>query len=108
MGAWADGSFDNDDALDWGAELEGAEDSEPISVALDAVLETDDYLEAPETLRGISAAEVVAALLGKPAANLPDDVTSWLVGKKPPKPARVKKPQRVVNRILKDSRLKDF
>jgi hypothetical protein len=50
----------------------------------------------------------VAALLGKPAAKLPDEVTSWLAGKKPPKPALVKKAQRVVRRVLKDSELKEL
>jgi hypothetical protein len=108
MGAWAHGSFDNDDALDWVGELEGAEDTEPISEAFDAVLEADDYLEAPEASMGIAAAEVVAALIGKPAAKVPDEVTSWLVGKKAPKPALVKKAQRVVKRILKDSELKEL
>src|SRR5262249_13924060 len=80
----------------------------PITQAFDAVLEADDYLEAPEASMGIAAAEVVAALLGKLAAKLPDEVTSWLVGKKPPKPALVKKAQRVVERILKDSELKEL
>src|SRR5262245_57980703 len=108
MGAWAHGSFDNDDALDGVGELEGAEDTEPITQAFDAVLEADDYREAPEASMGIAAAEVVAALLGKLAAKLPDEVTSWLVGKKPPKPALVKKAQRVVERILKDSELKEL
>ncbi|HXG08753.1 MAG TPA: DUF4259 domain-containing protein [Gemmataceae bacterium] len=108
MGAWGHGSFENDDALDWVGELEGAEDTEPISEAFDAVLEAEDYLEAPEASRGIAAAEVVAALIGQPAAKLPGEVTSWLVGKKPPKPALVQKAQRVVKRILKNSELKEL
>jgi hypothetical protein len=108
MGAWSHGSFDNDDALDWVGELEEAEGTEPIAEAFDAVLGADDYLEAPEAAIGIAAAEVVAALLGKPAAKLPDDVASWVVGKRPPKPALVKKAQRVIKRILKDSELKDL
>ena len=108
MGAWSHGSFDNDDALDWVGELEEAEGTEPIAEAFDAVLGADDYLEAPEASMGIAAAEVVAALLGKPAAKLPDEVASWVVGKEPPKPALVKKAQRVIERILKDSELKDL
>jgi hypothetical protein len=108
MGAWSHGSFDNDDALDWVGELQDADGIEPISDAFEAVLGVDDYLEAPEASMGLAAAEVVAALLGKPAAKLPNEVVAWVVGKKPPKPTLVKKAQRVVKRILKDSELKEL
>ncbi len=108
MVAWAHGSFDNEDALDWVSELECAEDTEPISEAFDTVLEADDYLEVSEASMGIAAAEVVAALIGKPAVKLPDEVSSWLVGKKAPKPVLVKKARLVVKRILKDSELKEL
>jgi hypothetical protein len=108
MGAWSYGSFDNDDALDWVGELEGAEDLEPISEAFEVVLEADDYLEAPEASMGIAAAEVVAALLGKPAGKLPEEIASWVAGKGPPTTALVKKAQRVVKRILTDSELKEL
>jgi hypothetical protein len=108
MGAWAHGSFDNDDALDWVGELEAAEDTEPISEAFEAVLEADDYLEAPEASMGVAAAEVVAALLEKPAARLPEEVTAWVQGRRRPPAGLVKKAQRVVKHILKDSELKEL
>src|SRR5687768_5419114 len=108
MGAWGHGSFDNDDAMDWVVELEGAEGTEPIAEAFEAVLDVgDDYLEATEASMGLAAAEVVAALLGKPAAKLPEEVTAWVTGKKPPKAALVKQAQRIVKRVLKDSELKE-
>ena len=108
MGAWSHGSFDNDDALDWVGELQDADGIEPISDAFEAVLSAEDYLEAPEASMGLAAAEVVAALLGKPAAQLPDEVVAWVAGKKPPKPTLVKKAHAVVKRILKDSELKEL
>lgn len=108
MGAWSHRSFDNDDALDWAGELVGTEGTELIAEALEAVLEVDDYLEAPDASMGLAAAEVVAALLGKPAAELPEEVTSWVLNKKPPTAVLVKKAQRAVRRILKDSELKDL
>lgn len=108
MGAWSHGSFGNDDALDWLGELENADGVEPIAEAFEAVLEAEDYLEAPEASMGLAAAEVVAALRGRPADKLPEEVTAWVAGKKPPKPALVKKAQRVVKRILKDSELKEL
>jgi hypothetical protein len=109
MGAWSQGSFDNDDARDWvWGELEGAEGAEPIAEAFVAVLQADDHLGAPEASIGLAAAAVVAALLGKPAAKLPDEVASWVAGQKPPEPVLVEEAQRVVKRILKDSELKDL
>jgi hypothetical protein len=108
MGAWSHGSFDNDGALDWVGQLAGADNTEPITEAFAAVLGADDYLEAPVASMGIAAAEVVAALLGKPTAKLPHEIASWVVGKEPPKPGLVKKAQRAVKRILKDSELKDL
>lgn len=108
MGAWSHGSFDNDDALDWVGELQDKNGMEPIVDAFEAVLGADDYLEAPEASMGLAAAEVVAALLGKPAEKLPDDVVAWVAGKKPPKPTLVKKAQHAVKRILTDSELKEL
>ncbi len=108
MGAWAHGSFENDDALDWVGDLEGAEDAEPIAEAFGAVLEAEDDIEAPEASAALAAAEVVAALLGCPMAELPDEVTAWVAGRRPPKPGLVKKAERVVRRILKGSELKEL
>jgi hypothetical protein len=108
MGAWGHGSFDNDDAMDWVAGLEGAKGTLPISDALNAVRDVgDDYLEVTEAAMGLAAAEVVAALFGKPAAKLPDQVTAWVAGQKPPKPGLVKSAKWVVQRVLKDSELKE-
>ncbi len=109
MGAWGTGSFDNDDAGDWVVELEAAEDFGPISSAFEAVLEVgDDYLELPEAGAGIAAAEVVAALLGKPSLEIRilDGLMEWITGKPPPPERLVKQARGVVKRVLKDSELK--
>lgn len=111
MGAWGTGSFDNDDAGDWVVEMEAAEDFDPISSAFAAVLEVgDDYLELPEAGAGIAAAEVVAALLGKPSSEilLLDGVMAWISGKPHPPDRIVKQARRVVKRVLKDSELKEI
>lgn len=75
MGAWGAGTFDNDDALDWLDDLvDGAGDA--IRLALEA---TDaEQLEAPDASSALAAAEVVAAALGHPAAELPGEVSDWL------------------------------
>ena len=56
----------------------------PIAEAFEAVLEAADYIEAPDASAALAAAEVVAALLGRPAVELPDAVAAWVAGKKPP------------------------
>ena len=79
MGAWGSGSFDNDDALDRVTDLVQAVDFDVVRDALSSILEqAEEYLEAPECSAALAAAEVVAALRGKPAAKLPEGVVAWL------------------------------
>ena len=77
MGAWGIGNFENDDAADWVYDLEKAEGTELLSKSLQEAVK-DGYLEAPECTLALAAAEVVAALTGRPAPNLPDEVKAWV------------------------------
>lgn len=77
-GAWDVGPFDNDDALDWAWELEESTDLSVVKAALISVTESSTYIEAPVASSAIAAAEVVAALKGKPHTQLPDNVASWV------------------------------
>ena len=77
MGTWGMRSFENDSALDWVADLAESDGLE----LLDSSLETtpdDGYLDSDIAVAAIAAAEVVAALLGKPAAKLPEAVEKWV------------------------------
>jgi hypothetical protein len=79
MGAWGHSAFENDDALDWVAELEAAEDTSILMTVFEAVLEADeDYIEIPEASITIAAAEVVTALLGQADPSLPQEVQAWV------------------------------
>jgi len=79
VGVWGTGPFENDDALDLTAELR-ADGVSVLRSALDEVvlLEPEGYLEAPSSSRAIAAAEVVAAARGRPALDLPSEVTGWM------------------------------
>ncbi len=77
-GGWDAGPFDNDDALDWVWELTESNDLSAVEMALDGVLESPGYIEAPTASMAIAAAEVLAALAGNPAEGLPDDVAGWV------------------------------
>jgi hypothetical protein len=65
MGAWSHEPFGNDDANDWAYGLEDSDDLSLIEETLDKVLQTDDYLEAPDASEAVGAVEVLAKLLGK-------------------------------------------
>jgi len=79
MGAWGANAFENDDAADWLSDLVDTEDdTDPVRFALEAVIEEDEPVEAPESSMALAAAEVVAAALGRPSPKLPEDVQSWL------------------------------
>jgi len=78
MGAWGAGNFENDDALDWLAVLQ-AEGLQAAGGAIQDVLTlADDYLEATTCCAALAAAEVIAALRGRPASRLPDELVEWL------------------------------
>ena len=80
MGTWAADSFSNDGALDWLQDFVEAPTMEMLRDTLEYVteLDADDYLEAPDCEEAIAAAEIVAALTGKPSTKLPDDLKTWL------------------------------
>ncbi len=87
MSAWGSGSFENDDAMDWLDVLTDSGDDEPIIGALEEVVamaEAGDYIEASFACNALAAAEIVAALHGKPSADLPKEATAWLAGKAAP------------------------
>jgi hypothetical protein len=111
MGAWGHRAFENDDAADWGASLEHRDGRQRISAAFAAVLkadEDDDYLDAPAASQAIAAAEVVAALAGKPSASLPSDVSEWIAANKLPNRGLIEVAKRVVSRVLDNSELKEL
>ena len=74
MGAWGTGAFDNDDAADWVYILE-TDGIDAVDAALSDALEADDLAQPLDT-NAVAAAEVVAAALGRPAAELPEAVAT--------------------------------
>ncbi|HEX4971690.1 MAG TPA: DUF4259 domain-containing protein [Steroidobacteraceae bacterium] len=112
MGAWSHEPFGNDDANDWAYELEDTEDLSHIEAALDVVLDSDGYLEAPEASCAIAAVEVLAKLLGKGTQSdaYTEKVDEWIktVATKPSR-ALLDKARRALDRIRgKDSELKEL
>ncbi|MDR3387104.1 MAG: DUF4259 domain-containing protein [Rudaea sp.] len=109
MGAWSHEPFGNDDAGDWVSELSNSNDFSKIESALNSVTdEAADYLEAPECSAALAAAEVVAALLGKPTKSLDEDAAAWVANKPRPTPELVSKATRAVSSVLESSELQEL
>jgi hypothetical protein len=85
MGTWALHSFGNDDAGDLVGDLVEGADLSPAQEALERVLSTTDYLEAPEAQQGIAACEVIALVLGHPSAasQAEEELTAWVARVRP-------------------------
>ena len=109
MGAWAHGGFDSDDALDFIGELAAGKTWEPAAEALTSVIAVgDSYLEAPAASKALAAAEVISAAAGRPASLLPAEVAAWVTSTTAPGLELVERARRVVERILRDSELKEL
>ena len=78
MGAWGSGVFDNDEALDWASDLLHFNDLKALSKAIDTVIKSEDYVEAPDAENLLCACEILAVLNGKSPTTLPDDVCNWV------------------------------
>lgn len=108
MGAWGAGSFENDDAMDFVAELEDA-GLEPVEAALQKVLDAE-AIEAPDASVALAAAEAMAVLRNRPAENLPPEVLEWAkIGRRLRlTPAFFEKAKSAVQRVKDSSELKEL
>jgi hypothetical protein len=68
MGIWGSGTLDNDDAVDWLAELASSDEPSLPSRCVTCLLEDREQ----------GAAEVIAASIGRQQLDLPEIVTEWL------------------------------
>jgi hypothetical protein len=109
MGAWGTGPFENDDALDWVWELEeGGE--RVVRAALQAAVSAKGTYDADTGVasNAVAAAEVVAALRGRPYNKVPEEVEQWLSSAaRPPQPDLLDLARRAVERVRSDSELKE-
>jgi uncharacterized protein DUF4259 len=108
MGAWGTGSFENDDARDWIGDLAESAGLSAVDSALDVVATSARYLEAPECCAALAAAEVVAALGGRPGATVPEEVSTFARGHPRPSPALVATAKTANHKIMQQSELLDL
>jgi hypothetical protein len=109
MGAWGVGTFENDDAGDWVYRLEESDDLSLLTQSLEPAADPKGYLESPTCSEALAAAEVVAALAGRPAPDLPEEVQSWLKAHRSKVPNDLRDlALRAVDQVAGDSELKEL
>lgn len=69
MGAWSAGSFGNDDALDFVGALQ---DEKQIFDHINDLSQNTAYMEADEAAKAIAACDVIAGMMDRAAADMPE------------------------------------
>lgn len=103
MGAWDAGTFDNDDACDWAAELAEVDDFSLIESALAATESASDYLESPDACIALAACEALARANGGGGVKnaYTEEVDKWVDRHKlKPPAALIDRARRAITRIL--------
>jgi hypothetical protein len=81
MGAWGVGTFENDDACDFAAEVAKSSNLSKMEDALDRVLKAgNEYIEAPEATEALAAAEIVTRLAGRAGEKTAytEEIDKWV------------------------------
>jgi Domain of unknown function (DUF4259) len=105
MGAWNSGSFGNDTALDFADEVGGLDD---LTRVLDAVGQSEGWIDSDLACEAVAAADMIAALTGRPAPDLPRDIAERLEGFGAPDPAVLAGARQVVGRVRDGSGLAEL
>ena len=113
MGAWGSGSFENDTAMDWAAEVGSvAEVSEPFERLKRG---TDVHGTSPELVVDsdfacelLAAAECVAFMMGRPSRDFPTDLAERLAGAGEPESLLFHQARNAVLHVLRNSELAEL
>ena len=108
MGTWGLAAFENDDAGDFLYEIEEAGSWVPAMQAMQKVILTFGYLEAPESQRGLAAATLVAAARSRSEVTVSEDAAALLDMLPPPPPLSAWLAKRTIGRVLNRSELQEL
>ena len=78
VGAWGTGTFENDDALDFAAQIAGSEDGTDLLRRQLELAGAPGTLDAPASEASLVAAEMVAAARGAPDPGMPPALARWV------------------------------
>jgi hypothetical protein len=103
MGAWGAGGFENDAALDFVATIESVNDLVGAFAS-----EPGEMIDADTASVIIAAAECVAAMLGRPADDIPEDLAARLGGFGKPEAALLETTRNHVSMVISHSELSEL
>lgn len=103
MGAWGAGGFENDAALDYVATIESLDDIASVFGAA-----PEGKIDADTASKIIAASECIAALLGRPAVDLPDDLADRLAAYGKPDPDLLERTRNQVSMVIAGSELSEL
>ena len=106
MGAWGSGSFENDTALDWAAELRSVEDVGKPLERLKAA--GSGSIDAELACEIIAAAETVAMLMGRKSRDFPDDLGERLADAGAPDSQLYHQARSAVLQVMRNSELAEL
>ncbi|RBL89695.1 DUF4259 domain-containing protein [Chitinophaga flava] len=73
MGAWGTRNFENDGSQDWIFDVIDSKDGGLVTDTLARIINNTETLEIADCEEGLAAAELVAALVGRPSEDFPED-----------------------------------
>jgi hypothetical protein len=113
MGAWGSGSFENDTAMDWAADVQSVEDVGQPFERLKR--ETDSYqgegelvIDADFACELLAAAEAVALLMGRPSRDVPEELAQRLRGAGEPDNLLFHQARNAVLHVMRNSELAEL
>lgn len=112
MGAWGHGTFDNDDACDFGGDMTESNDLSPVEQLFDRIEQADEYVDASDGGMALAACEVLARLKGYAGYHnsYTEDVDAWVAAHPMNPPASlVNRGVKIIDRVLSEqSELRDL
>ncbi len=106
MGTWGPGGFENDAALDFAGDLSSA--AAIAGVFSQKPADPQEEIDADLAQTIIAAAECVAAMMGRPAEDLPEAVAEKLTAFADIEPDLIEAARETVSRVLAGSELMDL
>jgi len=103
MGAWGASGFENDTALDFAGEIESLDD-----LAAAFAANPGEKIDADAASTIVAAAECVAAMLGRPSDDLPDDLAERLADFGKPDAALLEAARNHVSMVISFSELPEL
>jgi len=105
MGTWSEDTFGNDTACDWAVDLLDSPGLEAVSIALDAVLDEQGYVDSDLACEALAACEILARLQGNWGLRdaYSEELDQWIEQHPQPVPPQmVVQAEKAIARIVGD------